>query len=63
MQQLTKDMPVDVLDTDEKLESGSMKPNEINVYVAFTDKNGGKRPILVVSDKKISRILWNHKSI
>lgn len=31
-----------------------MKPNEIvTVYVAFTDKNGGKRrPILVVSDKE-----------
>ncbi|PTO34762.1 type II toxin-antitoxin system PemK/MazF family toxin [Enterococcus mundtii] len=31
-----------------------MKPNEIvTVYVAFTDKGGGKRrPILVVSDKR-----------
>ncbi|HAQ6469939.1 type II toxin-antitoxin system PemK/MazF family toxin [Enterococcus faecalis] len=31
-----------------------MKPNEIvTVYVAFTDKNDGKRrPILVVSDKE-----------
>nr|WP_277950407.1 hypothetical protein [Enterococcus faecium] len=43
-----------------------MKPNEIvTVYVAFTDKNGGKRrPILVVSDKEDRvELFWNHKSI